>query len=426
MGIQGFTKVFSPRGEIKIKPEDLKDKHISIDVSAELHRAALGMSARASLTDKNGNPTSHINTILLGVILKLRSAGALQYWVFDYDQKRKTGETFHVQMKELELMKRKVRRQKADTKLRELKERKKELEAKAKLLDDQKSDVELFSSDEEDHSKDLESSEEPKTQKPNKKPCIEKELQNCDSEIDKHEKRAFRMKSFYMDDVILMLNMLDIPWLMCPPGFEAEQVCAMATKSDKIFGVKMDYVLTPDADAITFGAVAVIKRDIRNKKFFEYRTQEILDEYGLSQDDIIKISLVLGCDYAKKTPRIGVKTVLAKFRCVELTPEQEKAACIFRHTMSEDELKTIEVMNFGRESFTDREKYDELLDWLQLTKNYDRERIDTQFKKIGLFLNMEETIALKTTKGRVTKAKVTKAKVTKAKATKVKPIKAEE
>jgi hypothetical protein len=388
MGVQGFTKVFPPKREIKYP--DMNGKRIIIDASSELYRAALSMSASSNLTDNKGNPTSHINTILLGVIIKLKGAGAIQYWVFDYDQKRKSGEAFHVQMKEFELMKRNDKKQKSKEKLRKLNEEKKKLEARAKLLDDQKSDTELFSSDEDEPDA---SEELIKLEKPSKLDealCVKKELQCCTSEIDKHEKRAFRLKRFYIDDVIVMLNMLDIPWLMCPPGFEAEQICAMATRTDKIAGVKMDYVLTPDADAIAFGASAIIKRDIRNKKFFEYRTQELLDEYNLSQDDIIKISLILGCDYAKKTPRVGIKTVLSKYQIVELTPEQKDAECIFKRVMTDEEIKTIDVINAGETSFTSAEKYVELLDWLQLSKCYDRHRIDTQFKKNRLFLQVRE------------------------------------
>ena len=368
MGIQGFTKVFPPKKEIKYA--NMKNKKIIIDASSELYRAALGMSASVSLTDRDGNPTSHINTILLGVILKLKAAGAQQYWVFDYDQKRKTGETFHIQMKDFELAKRKEKKQKSEEKLKELRKKRESLEALSKKSDDQKSDQELFSSSEEETQQQL---------------CITDELRNCVSEIDKHEKRSFCLKKFYFDDTIFMLNMLDIPWIMCPPGFEAEQLCAMATRTSSIAGVLMDYVLTPDADAIIFGATSVIKRDIRKKKFYEYNTKELLNEHDLTQDDLIKISLILGCDYAKKTPRVGIKTVMIKYPSVELSPEQKIAESIFKREITEEETKMIELVNANKDPFTDEEKYYELLSWLQLKKCFDKARIDKQFKKIDLF-----------------------------------------
>lgn len=364
MGIQGFTKVFPPKREIKYT--ELKNKNVIIDARTEIYRAALGMKVSDALTDNNGKPTTHINALLLGVILKLKAHGANQFWVFDYDQKRKTGESFHIQLKELELIKRNLRKQKSREKLKELKKKKLELEERVKSAEQEapRSDNELFSSSEDE---------------------VQKDLVCCISEIDKHEKKAFNLERFYTDDTILMLNMLDIPWLMCPPGFEAEQVCAMATKSADIIGVKMDYVLTPDADAIPFGAVRVIKRDIRKKKLFEYVTQEILDTHEITQEDVIKISLILGCDYAKKTPRIGEKTVLKKFKDVVLTDEQNAARDTFMRNMTNEEIKEIEVHNLNTEPFSDIKKYDELLDWLHLKKCFNRARIDKQFKKNGFF-----------------------------------------
>jgi XPG N-terminal domain len=85
MGVKDFTKVFEPLREIKYK--NLAGKTVAIDGNIEIYRAALGMSGSFQLTDKAGNPSSHINIVLLGVILKLKAAGADQYWVFDYESK---------------------------------------------------------------------------------------------------------------------------------------------------------------------------------------------------------------------------------------------------------------------------------------------------------------------------------------------------
>lgn len=362
MGIRNFAKVFPPKGEIKYT--DLKDKRVIIDASTELNRCALGMKKIDALTDKDGNSTIHINALLLGVILKLKSYGINQYWVFDYDQKRKIGEPFHIQLKELEIIKRKSRKQKAREKLKELNKHKKDLEDKAREFDYPRSDSELFSSSEDE---------------------IQKDLSSCMDEINKQKKRSFVLKRFYTDDTILMLNLLDVPWFMCPPGFEAEQICSMATKDEHILGIKMDYAFTPDVDAILFGAEKVIKRDIIKKKLYEYDTKELLEKYELTQDDIIKVGLVLGCDYADKTPGIADRTVLKKFKDVELSKKQKIAQCMFKRDITPDEIKSIEFHNLEVEPFTDIEKYTELLDWLELKKCFNRSRIDKQFKKNGLF-----------------------------------------
>lgn len=375
MGIQGFTTVFPPKREIKYK--ELAGKNITIDARAEIYRAASGMKFSKNLRDINGNPTDYINTILLGVILKLKGAGANQYWVFDYDQKRKIGESFHIPMKEEEIAKRNLKKQKARSKLGELKKQEEELRERASSTErsNNNSEAELFSSSEDEVNKDAVSCKNDAD-----------DLIACKNEIDKYEKRSRVIHKFYTDDVIMMLNLLDVPWLTCLPGFEAEQICSMATKDDRIFGVKMDYVLTPDADAILFGAEKVLKRDIHKKKIMEYNTSELLTEYKISSDEIIKIGLILGHEYAPKTPGIGIKTVLKKYDKVVLTEQQEKAMVIFKREITDEEIAAIDIMNKDRKPFTDMGKYTDLLDWLQFNKSFNRSRIETAFKKAKVFV----------------------------------------
>jgi len=211
---------------------------------------------------------------------------------------------------------------------------------------------------------------------------------NYNKEIEKQEKRAFYLDQFYTDDVIFMLNMLDIPWLMCPPGFEAEQICAISTYNPDILGITMDYVLTPDADALLFGAEKVIKRDIRKKKLFEYELNKLLIDNSISQQELIKIGLILGTDLAPKTKGIGIKTVLKKHKTVELSPEQLEAKKIFEKELTPYEINNLIINNFENSknnSFIDQKKYEELLDWLELVKCYNRKRIDKIFMKNQLF-----------------------------------------
>lgn len=156
----------------------------------------------------------------------------------------------------------------------------------------------LFSSDSEDEAG-------PSTKKT--KPPTKEEIQE---KISKQEKIAFTMQDFYRTDLVFMLDMLEIPWVECPAGYEAEQVCAMATYDESIFGIKMDYVFTPDVDALLFGAKKLIKRDTRKKKLFEYDLDNLLEQNEITQQDLIKIGLILGTDFADKTPKIGPKSVL--------------------------------------------------------------------------------------------------------------------
>mgnify|MGYP001004839647 CR=1 FL=1 len=90
--------------------KDFKNKNVAIDASVEIYRAALGMQKLDTLTDSYGNPTGHINVILLN-ILKLKANNANQYWIFDYnDSENKDKDICHNPLKQLELQKRKEKR----------------------------------------------------------------------------------------------------------------------------------------------------------------------------------------------------------------------------------------------------------------------------------------------------------------------------
>jgi hypothetical protein len=366
MGVKSFTQVFEYSNEVKLK--DLKGKNIVIDASVEVYRASLGMKMSETLTDAFGQPTAHINTILLGVILKLKAAGINQFWVFD--KFHEAGEECHNPLKQLELQKRKEKKVAAAKKVVELKDKIAALNiTKVKTEED-----ELFSESE---------GEEPT--KDDKSDQITKHKEN----LDKQEKIAFKMKQSYFDDVIFMLDMLNIPWLESCRGFDAEQICAEATNKN-LFGVRMDYVLSSDSDVLIFGAKLLIKRDIRKKKFFKYNLAELLEKYELEQDDLIKVALILGTDFAPKTKGVGPKTILKKYKSITLSEEQQKAMDQnFKRKLTAAEIKDIIINNQNSVPFTDGDKFNQLLDWIQLVKNFNRERILKQFHKQELFTDIE-------------------------------------
>lgn len=360
MGVKSFTQVFDHSGEITYK--EMKGKNIVIDASIELYRACLGMKMSETLTDAFGQPTAHINIILLGVILKLKAAGANQYWVFD--KFHEAGEEFHNPLKELEIQKRKEKKQAASKKVTELKDKIAALNIKKVKTEED----ELFSESEgEDDKAD--------------------QIKKHKETLDKQEKSAFVMKRSYFDDVIFMLDMLSISWIISPTGFEAEQICAETTNKN-IFGMRMDFTLSSDMDTLLFESRALIKRDIRKKKFFKYNLDELLEKYKLSQDDLIKVGLILGTDFAAKTPRIGPKTVLKKYKSVELTEEQQKGFLLFKKELTDAEIKNIVINNKDSIPFMDADKFLQLLEWLKLVKNFNRERIVKQFHKQDLFTDI--------------------------------------
>lgn len=410
MGIKGFTQVFANNGEFKYK--EFKGKNVVIDASVEIYRAALGMKISEQLTNSFGVPTAHINTILLGVILKLKAAEANQYWIFDRIDNREIDNIFHNPLKQLELKKRKEKRKVANKKIDDLnlelndklnilEKGKGKEKSKSKGKEKQKDD-DLFTDESEDEmysNRETHSDNEAQSEGLQKglQKGLQSQIEKCKEDIGKQEKVAFSMKPFYIEDIIFILDMLEIPWMESPCGYESEQIAAAATNNKNIFGVKMHYVFSPDSDALVFGARMLIKRDVRKKKLFKYDLNNLLVDNNLTQDDLIKVSLILGCDFAPKTPRIGIKTVLKKYKDVELTEEQKHAFILFKKTLNANELENInikntdKVVNIHNKPFTNVDKFKQLLEWLKLVKDYNISRIITQFHKHKLFPEVDNT-----------------------------------
>ena len=145
----------------------------------------------------------------------------------------------------------------------------------------------------------------------------------AESEEKEMSKNAFRLTGEIVEDCMFLLRCLGVPYMISPAGFEAEHVCATLS-SRKI----VDFVFTNDSDALTFGASHVLRKNMAKKKsaaYSHYSLSEILDTLQLSYPDFVKVCVVLGCDFAKKTKGIGMLTVLKKYKAVELTQEQQVA-----------------------------------------------------------------------------------------------------
>jgi 5'-3' exonuclease len=76
-----YGKTLSALGR-EITLNKLKGEKVCIDVSHMIYSGLLALKSVDTLTDEEGNPTSHINTIL-NKIIQLQEAGLTQIWVFD-------------------------------------------------------------------------------------------------------------------------------------------------------------------------------------------------------------------------------------------------------------------------------------------------------------------------------------------------------
>lgn len=363
MGIKDFTHVFKNQGAITFK--HLKNNTIAIDASIELYRTSLGMSSIRALTDHDGKSTVHINTLLANII-KYQQNHIKQIWVFDYESQ--PNEQFHNPLKMGELQKRKKAKDKAIAELRERKTK------------DELDEGDLFSDDE-----NVEINDEVKVQ----------------TSVESLEKRSFSLSKDAVNDLKFILNCFDIMWLESPFGYESEQVCAALTNIDLenpndhknmhlttqiAEKLKADYVWSQDADTLMFGAKALIRKNMKpgmkkTADYYVYYLDKVLE--GISNeatiDDLIKIGVILGCDFAKKTPKIGAKTVLKKYKNVELTEEQKNAVKFFK-TRSPD-MSEIVIWNHDKTPFSDAKKAGILVTWLE-SKAFSKARVQNQIAKV--------------------------------------------
>jgi hypothetical protein len=189
------------------------------------------------------------------------------------------------------------------------------------------------------------------------------------------EKQAFGISSDIIDDVKFILNCLKIKYTDSPKGFEAEHIASYLSATDQIFAV-----WSGDLDAIPFGAKRIFRKNIRDKLIYEYEQSHLLEQIQPyitdgdtpTVDHLRKISVVLGCDFAPKTPKIAEKTVLRKFLTVELTDQQEAAMRVFQSIPDDD----IATYNLGKEPMGTLEDRKKLINWLVDEKNFNRERME--------------------------------------------------
>ena len=342
MGIKTFSQAFKSDGDISLAA--LKGATIAIDASVELYRCSLGTASTHTLTDRCGNPTNYIS-ILFSNMIEYHKNNINQIWVFDHDPNMEENKEFHNPLKIQELMRRQAKKNKALEIIKNIKKKTEEEELFSDISDD-----------------------EP----------------DSNQSIEQQQKRCFGICDSMINNVKFMLNSFDIAWIDTPRGYEAEQICACLTK-DEIGGMA-DHVLSSDSDNVMFGARSFVRKN-RNvktpkKRYTIYNLDSILTRNKITQTDLIKIGVILGCDFSKKTAGVGPKTVFKKYTDIQLTEEQKKSVTHFsRECPDINDLKWHNKI-FENAPFQDTEKINYLLDWLEKEKNFNRTRLKNQIKKI--------------------------------------------
>ena len=119
-----------------------------------------------------------------------------------------------------------------------------------------------------------------------------KEIKKLNTQIRNIEKNILVVKKVHSLQVMEFLESLGIPYLQAIS--ESEETCAYLQKNGLV-----DYVVTEDTDALTFGATKVI--------FGEkvYSLELVLSGLGLNYDSFIDLCILCGCDYTTTIPKVG-------------------------------------------------------------------------------------------------------------------------
>ena len=341
MGIHDFTKCFKATRTVKIK--DFAGSTVAVDALGEIWRAALGAKSVTVLTDAAGKPTLHI-TVILAMLAEFKKHNISQIWVFDHSGRSHNLNKLHEQAT------RQAIRQHAVKQLKQLADFAADnipVFDIPDILDTHATHQEQNQQDKQEHTK--------------------QEQKNS------LEKRAFSVSQEMIDDVILILNALNIPWLEAPAGFEAEAICSQLNAAGLV-----SWVYSGDTDPVAFGALVLVRRNVKDKLYYEYTSADICEqitkvtERPANISDIRKIAVVLGCDFCARTPGVGPATVKKKYATVTLTPQQTSALKHYSEPISADIItQATALLTKPGEVLTDL-----LITWLVEQKNFNRTRLN--------------------------------------------------
>ncbi|XP_054265931.1 flap endonuclease 1-like [Macrosteles quadrilineatus] len=152
-----------------------------------------------------------------------------------------------------------------------------------------------------------------------KKPVLEErreKREEAKKEFDKAEKKGDTLKMEILRPQTAqvtktvkknckeLLKLLGIPYFNAPG--EAEAQCAAFVESGIVYATA-----TMDLDALTFGTKVVLRnfpftKQVTNKNpVTEIHLEKVLGTLGLTLDEFIELSIIMGCDYCKGIEGLG-------------------------------------------------------------------------------------------------------------------------
>lgn len=121
-----------------------------------------------------------------------------------------------------------------------------------------------------------------------------------EEEIEKISNQLIIVKKKHVDECKELLEKSGIPYFTAPE--DAEKYCAFLQKNNLV-----DYTITDDTDAMTFGCSKILKTNI-NKEIVEINLDKLLQDFKMTHDNFIDYCILSGCDYSDTINQIGPVT----------------------------------------------------------------------------------------------------------------------
>ncbi|KAN0047971.1 hypothetical protein ACTA71_002360 [Dictyostelium dimigraforme] len=141
-------------------------------------------------------------------------------------------------------------------------------------------------------------------------------------EVQKFAKRVITVTRKQNEDCVKLLTLMGVPIVKAP--CEAEAQCAEIVKKGKAWATGSE-----DMDSLTLGSNVLLRRlffpEAKKMPILEFELQSVLDGLGLTQDEFIDLSILLGCDYCDSIKGIGPK------RAIELIQKHKTLEEVIKH-----------------------------------------------------------------------------------------------
>mgnify|MGYP001157374964 CR=1 FL=1 len=138
------------------------------------------------------------------------------------------------------------------------------------------------------------------------------EKKDISDEIEKLQSQIIVVKKYHVEQCKEFLEKSGIPYCTAPS--DAEKYCAFLQRNNLV-----DYTITDDSDALTFGCSTVLKTSI-SKQITEINLEKLLSDIDMNMDNFVDYCILSGCDYTESIPLIGPVTaynLIKKHKCIE-------------------------------------------------------------------------------------------------------------